>query len=58
MNLNLKRKKIRIEYEAYGMTGRNALRLNKSLENYCNVEDQSELITKLELLNLKKKLFM
>ncbi len=44
--LNLKGKKIGIEYEAYGMTGRNALRLNKSLENYCNVEDHSELITK------------
>ena len=44
--LDLKGKKIGIEYEAYGLTGRNALRLNKSLENYCNVEDQSELITK------------
>ena len=44
--LFLKGKKIGIEYEAYGMTGRNALRLNKSLENYCDVEDQSELITK------------
>ena len=44
--LSLKGKKIGIEYEAYGMTGRNALRLNKSLDNYCSVEDQSELITK------------
>ena len=44
--LDLKGKKIGIEYEAYGMTGRNALRLNKSLDNYCSVEDQSELITK------------
>ena len=44
--LNLKGKKIGIEYEAYGMTGRNALKLNKSLENYCEIEDQSELITK------------
>jgi len=43
---NLKGKKIGIEYEAYGMTGRNALRLNKSLDNYCSVEDQSELVTK------------
>jgi Xaa-Pro dipeptidase len=33
--LNLKGKKIGIEYEAYGMTGRNALKLNKSLKNYC-----------------------
>ena len=44
--LDLKGKKIGIEYEAYGMTGRSALRLNKSLENYCEAEDQSELITK------------
>ena len=44
--LSLKGKKIGVEYEAYGMTGRNALRLNKSLENYCDIEDQSELITK------------
>ena len=32
--LNLKGKKIGVEYEAYGMTGRNALRLNKTLNNY------------------------
>ena len=32
------------------MTGRNALRLNKSLENYCKVEDQSELITKIRVI--------
>ena len=44
--LSLKGKKIGIEYEAYGMTGRSALRLNKSLANYCTIEDQSELITK------------
>ena len=43
---NLKGKKIGIEYEAYGLTGRNALRLNKSLKDYCVVEDHSELITK------------
>tara|TARA_B100001173_G_scaffold191771_1_gene165511 strand:- start:1925 stop:3076 length:1152 start_codon:yes stop_codon:yes gene_type:complete len=48
--LSLKEKKIGIEYEAYGMTGRNALKLNKSLENYCNVEDASELITKLRVV--------
>ncbi|WP_440925146.1 M24 family metallopeptidase [Candidatus Pelagibacter sp.] len=48
--LSLKGKKIGIEYEAYGLTGRNALRLNKSLEGYCNIEDQSELITKLRVI--------
>ena len=54
--LNLKNKKIGIEYEAYGMTGRNALRLNKSLDNYCEIEDQSELITKLRVIKSKEEL--
>ena len=54
--LNLKGKKIGIEYDAYGMTGRNALKLNKSLENYCEVEDQSELITKLRVIKSKEEL--
>jgi Xaa-Pro dipeptidase len=54
--LNLKNKKIGIEYEAYGMTGRNALKLNKSLDNYCEVEDQSELITKLRVIKSNEEL--
>ena len=54
--LNLKGKKVGIEYEAYGMTGRNALSLNKSLENYCYVEDQSELITKHRVIKSKEEI--
>ncbi len=54
--LNLKDKKIGIEYEAYGMTGRNALKLNKSLDNYCKVEDQSELITKLRVIKSNEEI--
>jgi len=54
--LDLKGKKIGIEYEAYGMTGRNALRLNKSLENYCDVEDQSELITEHRVIKSKEEI--
>jgi len=54
--LNLKGKKIGIEYEAYGMTGRNALKLNQSLENYCEVEDQSELITKHRVIKSKEEI--
>ena len=54
--LDLKNKKIGIEYEAYGMTGRNALRLNKALENYCNFEDQSELISKLRVIKSSEEL--
>jgi Xaa-Pro dipeptidase len=54
--LSLKGKKIGVEYEAYGMTGRNALRLNISLENYCSIEDQSELITKLRVIKSKEEI--
>ena len=55
-DLDLKGKKIGIEYEAYGMTGRNALRLNKSLEKYCKIEDQSELITKHRVIKSKEEI--
>ena len=54
--LDLNGKKIGIEYEAYGMTGRNALRLNKSLENYCEIEDQSELITKHRVVKSREEI--
>ena len=54
--LNLKSKKIGIEYDAYGLTGRNALRLNKSLESYCEIEDQSELITKHRVIKSKEEI--
>ena len=54
--LNLKNKNIGVEYEAYGMTGRNAIKLNKSLENYCKFEDQSELITKLRVIKSNEEL--
>ena len=54
--LDLKNKKIGIEYEAYGMTGRNALRINKSLENFCEFNDQSELITKLRVIKSNEEI--
>ncbi len=54
--LNLKGKKIGIEYESYGMTGRSALKLNKSLDSYCEVEDQSELITKHRVIKSKEEI--
>ena len=54
--LNLKGKNLGIEYEAYGLTGRNALRLNKSLENYCSIEDKSELITKLRVVKSNEEI--
>ena len=54
--INLKGKKLGIEYEAYGLTGRNTLRLNKSLENYCTVEDKSELITQLRVVKSNEEI--
>ena len=54
--LSLKGKKVGVEYEAYGLTGRNALRLNKSLENYCNIDDQSELITKIRVVKSSEEI--
>ena len=54
--LDLKGKKIGIEYEAYGMTGRNALRLNKSLEKYCEIQDQSELVSKLRVIKSNEEI--
>ena len=48
--LNLREKKIGIEYEAYGLTGRNAMKLNQSLEGYCKIEDRSELVSQLRVI--------
>ncbi len=55
--LNLKGKNLGIEYEAYGLTGRNTLRLNKSLENYCKIEDKSNLITNLRVVKSTEEIF-
>ena len=62
--LNLKDKKIGIEYDAYGLTGRNALRLNKSLESYCevrrsiriNYNEHRVIKSKEEIIYVKKQL--
>ena len=48
--LDLKGKKIGIEYDAYGLTGKNTILLNKSLDGYCKIEDGSELISKLRVI--------
>ena len=54
--LGLKGKKLGIEYEAYGLTGKNALALNKSLENYCVVEDKSNLINMLRVIKSNEEI--
>ena len=54
--LDLKGKKLGIEYEAYGLTGRNALSLNKSLLNYCSIEDKSNLINMLRVIKSNEEI--
>jgi len=49
-NLNLKGKNIGIEYDSYGLTGRNTLKLNNSLKDFGNLKDKSELISYLRVI--------
>ena len=50
IELNLENKNLGIEYEAYGLTGRNAMGLNHSLKNFAKLHDESFLITKHRLV--------
>ena len=45
VELGLEKSNLGIEYEAYGLTGRNAMRLNNSLKSFANLQDKSELIS-------------
>jgi len=45
IDLGLEKSNLGIEYEAYGLTGRNAIRLNISLNNFASLHDKSELIS-------------
>ncbi len=40
-------KRLGVEYEAYGLTGRNAHRLDRTLAAFCELEDRSELVSRL-----------
>ena len=48
--LSLEKSNLGVEYEAYGLTGRNAIRLNNSLINFTTLHDKSELISFLRVL--------
>ena len=39
-----------VEYESYGLTGRNALRLNAALDGWCDLVDASELVNRLRVV--------
>ena len=48
--LNLEKSNVGVEYEAYGLTGRNAIRLNDSLKNFAILHDKSELVSYLRVV--------
>jgi len=48
--LNLEKSNLGVEYESYGLTGRNAINLNSSLKNFANLKDKSELISYLRVI--------
>ena len=48
--LNLEKSNLGVEYEAYGLTGRNAIRLNNTLKDFATLYDKSELISQLRVI--------
>ena len=48
--LNLEKSNLGVEYEAYGLTGRNAIRLNNTLKDFVTLHDKSELISQLRVI--------
>ena len=50
LELNLEKSNLGVEYEAYGLTGRNAMKLNNSLKNFATLHDESELVSYLRVI--------
>jgi Xaa-Pro dipeptidase len=48
--LGLEKSNLGVEYESYGLTGRNAITLNNSLKNFAILKDKSELISYLRVI--------
>jgi len=48
--LGLEGARLGVEYEAYGLTGRNAMRLNAALDGFATLVDESELVSRLRLV--------
>ena len=54
--LNLEKSNLGIEYDAYGLTGKNAIELNNSLKNFLKLHDKSQLVSKLRLVKSSKEI--
>jgi Xaa-Pro dipeptidase len=55
--LSLEKSNLGIEYESYGLTGRNTIKLNNSLENFATLKDSSELISYLRVIKSSTEIF-
>lgn len=45
-----KRKRLGVEYDAYGLTAKNGKILENALQNFCTLEDASDLVSKLRVV--------
>ena len=50
LELGLKKCNLGVEYESYGLTGRNAMKLNNSLSDFATLNDNSELVSCLRVI--------
>ena len=56
VDLKLNGKNIGIEYDSYGLTGRNTLKLNNSLKDFGVLQDKSELISNLRVIKSNEEI--
>jgi len=54
--LNLEKSNIGVEYDSYGLTGKNAIDLNNSLKNFLTLHDKSQLVSKLRLVKSSEEI--
>ena len=54
--LNLKKSNLGVEYDSYGLTGKNAIDLNNSLKNFLTLYDKSQLVSKLRLVKSSEEI--
>ena len=54
--LNLEKSNLGVEYDSYGLTGKNAIELNNSLRNFLSLHDKSQLVSKLRLVKSSEEI--
>ena len=54
--LNLEKSNLGVEYDSYGLTGKNAIELNNSLRNFLTLHDKSQLVSKLRLIKSSEEI--